>query len=150
MKIFLSFIIVITFSVTGCSQEPKTVSEEEVFTIVENMPDFVGGREGLSEYLKTNIIYPEEAKVNGIQGNVYVNFVVNKEGKLIEVRIIRGVHKLLDAEALRVVNAMPKWTPGTQRGKRVAVSYNLPVKFILENEESEKSKKKNKKKNKRK
>jgi len=152
MKIFLSLIIVITFSVTGFSQESKVTAEEEVFTIVESMPDFVSGRDGLSKYFKDNLNYPEEAKKNSIQGTVYVNFVVNKEGEIIGAKILRGVHDLLDEEALRLMNAMPKWKPGTQRGKRVAVSYNLPIKFRLDQEQSEnseKSKKKNKKKKKK-
>ena len=75
--------------------------------------------------------YPAVAKENGIQGTVYVNFVVWKDGKIRDVKILRGVNKMLDDEAVRVVKAMPTWNPGKQRGKPVSVSYNLPIKFTL-------------------
>ena len=112
-------------------QEEEAPVEEEVFTIVESMPSFPGGQKKLFEYLGKNVKYPPAAKANGISGRVFVNFTVGKDGKIRDVKILRGVSPLLDKEAIRVVKAMPAWTPGKQRGKAVSVSYNLPINFIL-------------------
>lgn len=110
----------------------EEVVEEEIFTIVESMPEFPGGgQEALFKFLQKNMKYPQVAKENGIQGTVFVNFVVGKNGKIRDVKILRGVNKMLDEEAIRVVKAMPSWKPGKQRGKPVSVSYNLPIKFTL-------------------
>jgi protein TonB len=110
----------------------EEVVEEEIFTIVESMPEFPGGgQEALFKYLQKEMKYPQVAKENGIQGTVFVNFVVGKDGKIRDVKVLRGVNKMLDDEAIRVVKAMPSWSPGKQRGKAVSVSYNLPIKFTL-------------------
>jgi protein TonB len=109
----------------------EEIEEEEIFTIVETMPEFPGGQAKLFEYLGKNTKFPPAAKANSISGKVYVNFTIGKDGKIRDVKIIRGVHDLLDKEALRVVKSMPAWKPGKQRGKSVAVSYNLPINFIL-------------------
>ena len=110
----------------------EEVVEEEIFTIVESMPEFPGGgQEALFKYLQKTMKYPQIAKENGIQGTVFVNFVVGKDGKIRDAKILRGVNKMLDEEAIRVVKAMPSWKPGKQRGKPVSVSYNLPIKFTL-------------------
>lgn len=110
----------------------EEVVEEEIFTIVESMPEFPGGgQEALFKYLQKEMKYPQIAKENGIQGTVFVNFVVGKDGKIRDAKILRGVNKMLDEEAIRVVKAMPSWKPGKQRGKAVSVSYNLPIKFTL-------------------
>lgn len=109
----------------------EEVVEEEVFTIVESMPEFPGGQKKLFEYLGKNIKFPPAARANGISGKVYINFTVGKNGKIRDIKILRGVHDLLDKEAVRVVKAMPAWKPGKQRGKTVSVSYNLPINFIL-------------------
>jgi periplasmic protein TonB len=109
-------------------EQPK---EEEVFTVVEENPSFPGGETALYEYLGVNIKYPEEAKELGIQGRVFVNFVVEKDGTVSNARVLRGIGGGCDEEAIRVVKAMPKWTPGKQRGIPVRVSYNLPIKFTL-------------------
>ena len=104
---------------------------DEIFTIVENMPTFPGGEEALFKYLSKSTKYPAMAVDAGITGTVYVNFVVDKDGKVKSAKVVRGIHSACDKEALRVVNSMPKWTPGKQRGKSVRVSYNLPIKFTL-------------------
>ena len=126
------FIALLFFAIPfiGMSQEPAT-SKGEVFNIVETMPEFPGGNTEMFKFLKETLIYPPKAKMNNIQGKVYINFVVGKDGVIRDVKIIRGVHKLLDKEALRVVKLMPKWTPGVQRGKKVSVSFNLPINFRL-------------------
>ena len=109
----------------------EEVVESEVMTIVEKMPEFNGGQEKLFEYLGGNVKYPPAAKAQGISGKVYLNFVVGTDGEIRNIRVLRGVHPLLDAEAIRVVSAMPKWNAGMQRGKAVNVSYNLPINFVL-------------------
>lgn len=110
----------------------EEVVEEEIFTIVETMPEFPGGgQEALFKFLQSEMKYPQVAKENGIQGTVFVNFVVGQDGKIRDVKVLRGVNKMLDDEAVRVVKAMPAWKPGKQRGKPVSVSYNLPIKFTL-------------------
>ena len=110
-------------------EEPE--EEPQIFTIVENMPSFPGGEAKLFEYLGKNIKYPAMAKDAGIQGIVYVNFVVYEDGSIKDVKVLRGIGGGCDEEALRVVKSMPKWTPGKQRGKAVRVSYNLPIRFTL-------------------
>ena len=105
--------------------------ETEVFTLVETMPEFPGGNEALKEFISENIIYPAEAKAEGIQGKVFVAFTINHEGKVKDAEVVKGVHKLLDAEALRVVKEMPEWQPGEEDGKPVNVRYTLPVIFKL-------------------
>lgn len=111
----------------------EEVTEEEIFTVVEEMPSFPGGTAELYKYLGENIRYPEVAKEAGIQGKVYISFVVEKDGSIADVKILRGIPggKMCDNEAMRVVQNMPKWSPGKQRGKAVRVSYNLPVQFRL-------------------
>jgi len=106
--------------------------EEEIFTVVENDPEFPGGMEALYKYLGTSIKYPALAKENNITGKVYVTFVVEKDGSIANPRILRDIGGGCGQEAIRVVKAMPKWTPGKQRGKAVRVQYNLPVSFVLQ------------------
>jgi periplasmic protein TonB len=104
---------------------------DDVFMIVEEMPQFPGGQEGLFKFLAGNIRYPEEAVEAGIEGTVYVTFVVGKDGSIGEARVLRGIGGGCDEESLRVVNAMPNWRPGFQRGKPVLVQYNLPIRYTL-------------------
>ncbi|KJF41806.1 energy transducer TonB [Draconibacterium sediminis] len=115
----------------------ETADEEEeeeaqVFFIVEDMPEFPGGDLALRKYIANAIKYPVIAQENGIQGKVYVTFVVSKTGKVTDAKIARGVDPSLDKEALRVVNALPAWKPGKQRGKPVNVSYTVPINFVLQ------------------
>ncbi len=109
------------------------VGEEDgkIFTVVEEMPGFPGGEEKLFEYLRKNIKYPPVARENGITGRVYVTFVVDKDGKIKDAKILRGIGGGCDEEALRVVRAMPEWKAGRQNGRSVQVQYNLPVNFTL-------------------
>ena len=106
--------------------------EEEVFMVVEEMPEFPGGVTALRQYLANAVKYPVIAQENGIQGKVYVNFVVNKDGSVSNAKIARGVDPSLDAEALRVVSTLPKWKPGKQRGAPVRVSYTVLINFQLQ------------------
>lgn len=115
---------------------PAPVQEEsdegEIFEVVEQNPQFPGGDQALMAWLTKNLKYPSVAQENGIQGRVMVSFVVNKDGSIVDPKIIRSVDPSLDKEAIRVVSAMPKWTPGRQRGKTVRVKYSLPVTFRLQ------------------
>lgn len=116
---------------------PAAVEEEEesadhIFQIVEKMPEFPGGAAALTKYLNKNTNYPIIAQENGIHGRVTVGFVVNTDGSIVDIKVIRGVDPSLDKEALRVVSTMPKWTPGEQRGKPVRVSFSVPVVFRLQ------------------
>ena len=106
-------------------------TEPEIFTIVEDMPSFPGGEGELFKYLGENIKYPPMAKDAGITGTVFVTFVVKEDGKVSGVRVLRGIGGGCDEEAIRVVEAMPKWKAGKQRGKAVRVQYNLPIRFVL-------------------
>jgi TonB family protein len=122
-----------TFLVEKEIIQPKSLdSNEEVFFIVEQMPEFPGGEMALRQYIATAVKYPDEAIKNGTQGKVYVTFVVSKDGSVADVKIARGVSPSLDAEALRVVNALPKWMPGKQKGEVVNVSYTVPINFKLQ------------------
>ncbi len=103
----------------------------DVYTIVEKMPQFPGGMGELMKYLASNIKYPPQAKNNGIQGRIFVNFIVEPDGIVSDVKILKGIGGGCDKEALRVVKNMPRWEPGVQKGKPVRVSYNLPIKFTL-------------------
>jgi len=102
-----------------------------VFTIVESMPEFPGGDKEMYKFIGENIKYPKEALKAGIQGVVFVNFIVNKDGSISGANVLRGIGGGCNEEALRVVNMMPNWTPGMQKGKYVAVQYNLPIRYIL-------------------
>ena len=112
-------------------EEPIDPDAGIIFTIVEEMPSFPGGEVKLFEFLQRNIKYPPVARENGIQGRVYVNFVVDKEGKIKDAKIVRGIGGGCDEEALRVVRAMPDWKIGKQNGRPVSVLYNLPINFTL-------------------
>ena len=124
------------------SDGPKVVKGEEklvtirktenpVFMVVEDMPEFPGGQEAMMPWIRSNIRYPDEARANKISGRVFLSFVVSSTGKINDVRVVRSASPLLDAEAVRVIKSMPDWKPGTQRGKAVAVNYTLAVDFSL-------------------
>ena len=112
----------------------EEVEEDEVvFVIVESMPEFPGGQQALFKYLSENVKYPVIAQENGIQGRVICQFVVNKDGSIVDVEVVRsGGDPSLDKEAIRVIKSMPKWKPGKQRGKPVRVKYTVPVNFKLQ------------------
>ncbi len=114
-------------------EEEEEESAQQIFTVVEEMPDFPdGGLQGLLKFLAKNIRYPVIAQENGIQGRVVCAFVVNKDGSIVDIEVLRGVDPSLDKEAVRVLGTMPKWKPGKQRGKPVRVKYTVPVMFRLQ------------------
>ena len=112
--------------------EPPKEEEAKVFDVVEQMPSFPGGPSALFEYLSKNIKYPVVAEENGIQGRVIVTFVVEKDGSITDVRVVKSVDPSLDKEAQRVVKSMPHWIPGKQNGSAVRVKYTVPVTFRLQ------------------
>lgn len=112
-----------------------SIQEEEdnvVFQVVETMPSFPGGDQALFKFLGENVKYPVIAQENGIQGRVICQFVVNRDGSIVDVEVVRPVDPSLDKEAIRVIKSMPNWSPGKQRGKSVRVKYTLPVNFKLQ------------------
>ncbi len=114
---------------------PKPKQEEvteEIFVVVEKQPEFPGGNTAMMKFLSDNIKYPIIAQENGIQGRVITNFVVERDGSITDVQVVRGVDPSLDKEAVRVIQSMPKWTPGKQRGSTVRVRFTLPVVFRLQ------------------
>ena len=110
----------------------EEVVEQEIFQIVEEMPSFPGGEGKLLEYVATHIKYPQIARETGIQGRVFVGFVVEPDGSISNVKLLRGIGGGCDEEAMRVIKSLPKWKPGKQRGKAVRVSYQIPVLFKLQ------------------
>lgn len=114
-------------------------TNSQIFTVVEKMPEYPGGQGALLKYLASNVRYPESAMKAGIEGRVSCSFVVGKDGLISEAEVIRGVDPALNAEALRVINSMPKWSPGKQRGKSVNVKYTVPVTFRLSGQEKKKT-----------
>ena len=109
-----------------------TTTDDKVYEVCEQMPIFEGGDAALMKYLTDSVKYPEMAKKHGVQGRVVIGFIVEKDGSLTDVKVLRHVDIALDAEALRVVKGMPKWIPGRQNGKRVRVRYLLPIHICLQ------------------
>jgi TonB family protein len=114
-------------------EDEQNATDDKVFDVVENMPEFNGGMGALMQYLSDNIRYPEE---KDIQGRVIVRFVVGKDGSISNAQVVKSVHPSFDAEALRIINNMPKWIPGTQNGKPVNVKYVVPINFKSSNANS--------------
>lgn len=137
----LLFVFTVLFCLNGISQKyeaevgnDEQSEKEEVFTIVEQMPEFPGGREGMFNYLRKNLVYPEISKKKGVEGKVIINFTVDKKGKVIDVKVKQPVSEEIDAAAIKLVKSMPKWKAGTQEGIPVLVSFNLPLNFTLPKE----------------
>lgn len=123
----------VTINAPVTSTGPIVEEEDQVvFQVVEKMPSFPGGDAALFKYLSDNVKYPVIAQENGVQGRVICQFVVNRDGSIVDVEVVRSVDPSLDKEAIRVIKSMPKWSPGQQRGKPVRVKYTLPVNFRLQ------------------
>ena len=112
--------------------QSETEEKVVVYEFCSQMPMFPGGENAYFRYLAENLVYPLEARGSGIQGKVYVQFVVWTDGSIRDVEVVKGVHELLDNEAIRVVKMMPNWQPGEQLGKKVPVRYRLPIKFTID------------------
>lgn len=128
----LLFFLSVGANVLAQEQNNDNQAEEPTYVVVEKMPEFPGGQQALFDYLKATVQYPTIAKENGIQGTSLVQFVVNKDGSISDVIILRSAgDPSLDREALRVIRSMPNWVPGKQRGELVRVKYTVPVRFNL-------------------
>jgi periplasmic protein TonB len=125
-----SLLAIVAYSQTG-SQNKDTL----IFTTVDEMPGYPGGDEARIKFIQSKLVYPEAAKKAGIQGKVFVTFVVEKDGSITNARILRGIGGGCDEEVIRMVNSMPKWSPGKLRGKPVRVQFNLPVNFTFQEEQ---------------
>jgi protein TonB len=147
MKKHLLVLSIILLSFMTYSQPSKTLKKDKnnknseirvvsdslaIFTIVEEMPSFPGGDKRRNRFLATNLVYPELATKYGIQGTVYIQFVIDADGFVTNVKVLQGIGGGCDEEAVRVVKLMPKWIPGKQKGKPVSVLFNMPIYFKLE------------------
>jgi protein TonB len=146
-KRLINLLIIILISIAGSvtAQEEivtetpnnETVNDSgDVFVFVEVTPKYPGGVEARLKYLRDNITYPKTAKESGIQGTVYITFVVEKDGSITNVKVLRGIGGGCDEEAVRVIKNMPKWKPGMQRGKAVRTQFNIPIRFVLADDSS--------------
>lgn len=135
MNRFLLFVFAIILSFTAISQNTtETKSEEEpILDFSDVEPQYPGGPEAMTEFIQANIVYPQNSIEKDEQGTVYVQFVVNLDGSIINVVILKGVSPALDAEAIRVIKLMPNWIPGEQKGKPVRVRYVIPINFMIQN-----------------
>ena len=122
--------ILMMANTTVMAQDKKTV-DNTIYDTPEVMPEYPGGVQAMMNFIGENVKYPEDAVKNNQSGRVFISFVVEKDGKVSEVKVMRGVCESLDNEALRVVKAMPDWTPGKMNGKAVRVRYTLPIVFKL-------------------
>ncbi|MBK7965013.1 MAG: energy transducer TonB [Bacteroidetes bacterium] len=129
----LLFLLMFLLPFIGFAQQlpEKDPSDENVFIAVEVMPEFPGGTAAMMEYLSKSVKYPSDALEAKITGKVFVSFIINEKGKVTDAKVLRGIGTSCDNEAIRVVNEMPNWKPGTQSGKAVKVKYTLPIAFKL-------------------
>jgi protein TonB len=130
----LAFLLSAIFltNIAFCQEEVKVSDDEAIFFVVEVQPEFPGGMDSMYAFIQKNLIYPEKAKAEGIEGRVFITFTIEKDGSVSNVKILRGIGGGCDEAAKEVIEKMPKWKPGTQRGKPVRVQFNLPIKFELE------------------
>ena len=121
------------FGLTTVTAQKTVVAKknQKVFDIVEQMPEYPGGQAALFEFISKNVKYPEDAVKKKVEGKVFVTFVVDTDGKITDVSLLRKVFPSLDAEAIRVISAMPNWIPGKQKGQVVRVKYTVPIMFRL-------------------
>ncbi|PKP19834.1 MAG: hypothetical protein CVU05_10470 [Bacteroidetes bacterium HGW-Bacteroidetes-21] len=134
MKHFLSVLFVLLIvgvSILSAQDTIEEVDECLDFYVIEVKPEFPGGEDAFLKYIAGNTKYPAEARDKGIQGMVFIQFIIDKTGEVTDVKVLKSVDPILDKEAMRVVKGMPKWTPGKQRNKFVKVSYQVPFNFKL-------------------
>jgi protein TonB len=133
MKKFIIMALMAVFGLTTVSAQKTVVAKknQKVFDIVEQMPEYPGGQAALFEFISKNVKYPEDAVKKKVEGKVFVTFVVDTDGKITDVSLLRKVFPSLDAEAIRVISAMPNWIPGKQKGQVVRVKYTVPIMFRL-------------------
>jgi protein TonB len=127
--IILRFFVLSIMLFSGIAKE--VYGQEEIFDVVEKNPSFPGGHEAINAYMMENMSYPDSAKIMGVEGTVYLQFVVETDGSITNIKILRDIGYGCAEEAVRLVKSMPKWNPGTHRGKAVRVRYNCPIIFNL-------------------
>lgn len=132
MKTILVLLVLLTANHNYSQSDPVSDYLTRVKDSIDVHPVFKGGQPKMYEFIGKHIIYPASAQDNNVQGKVYVDFIVSKKGKIKDVKIVKGVHKVLDEEAMRVIRKMPKWTPGEHEGEKISVRYTLPINFNLE------------------
>lgn len=133
MKKLIILSLMALFGLTTVSAQKTVVAQknQKVFDVVEQMPEYPGGIQALFEYLSQNVKYPSDAENQKVEGRVIATFIVETDGTINNVEVVKPVFPSLDAEAIRVLSAMPKWTPGKQSGKEVRVKYTVPINFNL-------------------
>lgn len=133
MKKFIIMALMALFGLTTVSAQKTVVAKknQQVFDVVEKMPEYPGGQAALFEYLQKNVKYPADAEKKKVEGRVLVTFVVNTDGSITDIEVMRKTFPSLDAEAVRVISGMPKWKPGEQKGQKVRVKYTVPLTFRL-------------------
>lgn len=133
MKKLILMTVMAVFCLTTAKAQKTIVSQknQKVFEIVEQMPEYPGGMMAMMEFLQKNMKYPADAEKQKVQGKVMVSFIVETNGSISDVKVMKNVFPSLDAEAIRVVKAMPRWTPGKQKGKVVRVHFSLPITYRL-------------------
>ena len=133
MKKFIIMALMAVFGLITVSAQKTFVAKknQKVFDIVEQMPEYPGGQAALFEFISKNVKYPDDAVKKKVEGKVFVTFVVDTDGKITDVSLMRKVFPSLDAEAIRVISAMPNWIPGKQKGQVVRVKYTVPIMFRL-------------------
>lgn len=135
MKSIITLVIILAAGLMAAAQvdDVRVVNnEEEVFTVLEEDPEFPGGMEALYQYIAANVKYPESAKEKKITGRVFISFVIEKNGTISNITVLRSPDEILSSEAIRVVKAMPKWKPGRVKGKPVRAKFTLPINFKLD------------------
>lgn len=131
-KLALLLLAIFLTNMAFCQEEKKVSVDDEVFVLVEEQAEFPGGMDSMYAYIVKNLKYPEAAEEKGIQGRVFVQFVIEKDGSISNVKILRGIGGGCEEAAVEMVKNMPKWKPAKQRGKPVRCQFNLPIKFELE------------------
>jgi protein TonB len=133
MKKFIIMALMAVFGLTTVNAQKTVVAKknQKVFDVVEQMPEYPGGQAALIEYISNNVKYPDDAAKKKVEGKVFVTFVVDTDGKITDVSLLRKVFPSLDAEAIRVISGMPNWIPGKQKGQVVRVKYTVPIMFRL-------------------
>ena len=129
--LLMSLMAMLGFTTVSAQKTVVAQKNQQVFDVVEQMPEYPGGIQALLDYLMENVKYPEDAEKQKIEGRVIAIFVVETDGSISNVEVVKPVFPSLDAEAVRVLSGMPKWTPGKQSGKAVRVKYTVPINFQL-------------------
>jgi protein TonB len=131
LRIFATVLFLFSVFTFNVDAQNKVSEKSGVYRTVDEMPAYPGGKDALRNFISQNVKYPDKAKKQGVQGKVFVSFVINKKGEVRNAKIERGVSPEIDKEAIRVIKSMPKWTPGKEKGKPAKVQFTVPINFAL-------------------